>query len=252
MEENPDFFAHSHRRFSRILSPRQTREKSPLRDFPTSKSFFPKTFHAIIHAIDFFSYSLTKGVFMSQKTLEQIDEQIESAKLKLNANIRELVEIIVNDIPTFAQKHVRRAFIENVDRVENKTDAEIAEIKEKLGVFSHNLVEKYRAELLADENRWIGKDVPLDAGKTLDGNPFIAPILARIADDIRAFIESIDLLPLEMIYKTPAYFINGKYAPGMIEKYWAQLADLRSLEEEYAQIEHETRKNKLAQRWDEN
>ena len=53
---------------------------------------------------------------MSDKTLDQLDAQIATVRTKLDAQIRDLVEVIVNDIPTFAQKNVRRAFIERIPR----------------------------------------------------------------------------------------------------------------------------------------
>ena len=73
---------------------------------------------------------------MSDKTLDQLDAQIATVRTKLDAQIRDLVEVIVNDIPTFAQKNVRRAFIESVDQVEEKSDDEIADMKRKLSEFS--------------------------------------------------------------------------------------------------------------------
>ena len=79
---------------------------------------------------------------MSDKTLDQLDAQIATVRTKLDAQIRDLVEVIVNDIPTFAQKNVRRAFIESVDQVEEKSDDEIADMKRKLSEFSSELVKK--------------------------------------------------------------------------------------------------------------
>lgn len=189
---------------------------------------------------------------MSDKTLDQLDAQIATVRTKLDAQIRDLVEVIVNDIPTFAQKNVRRAFIESVDQVEEKSDDEIADMKRKLSEFSSELVKKYRTLLLDNLDAWIGPDVPLDTGKTLDANPAISQTLRTIATDVEAFIVELGITPLDIVYKTPAYFINGKYAPGMIEKYWAALADLRALEAEHAAAVRDAQKARMAQRWDEN
>ena len=146
----------------------------------------------------------------------------------------------------------RRAFIESVDQVEEKSDDEIADMKRKLSEFSSELVKKYRTLLLDNLDAWIGPDVPLDTGKTLDANPAISQTLRTIATDVEAFIVELGITPLDIVYKTPAYFINGKYAPGMIEKYWAALADLRALEAEHAAAVRDAKKARMAQRWDEN
>lgn len=189
---------------------------------------------------------------MSDKTLEQLDGQIATLRARLDAQIRDLVEVIVNDIPTFAQKNVRKSFIESVDQVEEKTDDEIAAMKRKLSEFSSGLIGKYRTLLLNDLEDWIGSDVPLDTGKTLDANSAVSQTLRAIATDVEAFIVELGITPLEIVYKTPAYFISGKYAPGMIEKYWAGLADLRALESERTAAVRDAKKARMAQRWDEN
>ena len=84
----------------------------------------------------------------------------------------------------------------------------------------------------------------------MDGNPSISPILAGIGTKITEFIRHEGLSEVEIQYKTPARFIDGKYPPGMIEKYWAQLANLRAAEEQRAELDMEARKARLAQRWD--
>ena len=188
---------------------------------------------------------------MSEKTLEQLDEEIESIKERLAAQIQEIVDIIVNDLPNYALKNIRRAFIEDVQFAEKMTDAELGEFKARIESFGRELSEGTRSALLEDMDKWWGKGVSLEsAGKTLDGNPSIAPILAGIGEKISEFIRHEGLSAVEIQYKTPARFIDGKYPPGMIEKYWAQLANLRSAEEQRAELDMEARKARLAQRWD--
>ena len=188
---------------------------------------------------------------MSEKTLEQLDEEIESIKERLAAQIQEIVDIIVNDLPGYALKNIRRAFIEDVQVSEKMTDAELTEFKARIAEFGKTLAEGTRSALLDNMDKWWGKDVFLEsAGKTLDGNPQIAPILAGIGVKITEFIRHEGLKEVEIQYKTPARFIDGKYPPGMIETYWAQLANLRSAEEQRSELDMEARKARLAQRWD--
>lgn len=188
---------------------------------------------------------------MSDKTLEQLDEQIESIKAKLQLQISEFVNLISNDLPDYALKQIRRAFIEDVDFSEQKSDAELAEFKEHVAAFGKKLAEDIRTSLLENMNDWWNSDISLDgAGKTLDGNTAIAAKLGIISERICEFIKNENIQPIEVIYKTPARFIDGKYPPGMIEKYWSQLAILRAAEDERAILDREARKARLAQRWD--
>ena len=188
---------------------------------------------------------------MSEKTLEQLDEEIESIKERLAAQIQEIVVIIVNDLPNYALKNIRRAFIEDVQFSEKMTDEELTAFKARIAEFGRILSEETRSALLENMDKWWGKDVYLEsAGKTLDGNLQIAPILNRIGEKITEFIQKEGLKEIEIQYKTPARFIDGKYPPGMIEKYWAQLANLRAAEEQRSELDMEARKARLAQRWD--
>lgn len=189
---------------------------------------------------------------MTEHTLEMLDEKVEFLKTKLNEQISELVEVIVGDIPAFTLRQIRRAFIEDVDFSEQKTDAELSEFKARVHAFGEQLATDVRASLLENPDLWRASDIDLaNAGKTLDGNTKIAEKFAVIPKRIAEFLVNEHIAPIEVVYKTPAYFINGKYTPGLIEKYWARLGELRAAEEERAVVDKEARKARLAQRWDE-
>ena len=188
---------------------------------------------------------------MSEKTLVELDEEIAGIKERLSGQISELVEIIVNDLPGYALKNIRRAFIEDVDFAESKSDAELTEFKARIGEFGTKLSEEIRTSLLENLEDWWGKDVSLDnAGKTLNGNAKIRAKLDVINVRLSDFMAKENLKAIDIHYTTPARFIEGKYPPGMIEKYWAQLGILRTAEAQRAELDLEARKARLAQRWD--
>lgn len=188
---------------------------------------------------------------MSDKTLEQLDEQIEAIKAKLQTQITELVDIIVNDLPDYALKNIRKAFIEDVDEAEKKSDEELKAFKGRVAEFGQTLKTDVRASLLDDMEIWWGADVSVDgAGKTLNGNQAVSSRLSVITERICAFIQDENLKPIDIEYHTPARFIDGKYPPGMIEKYWSQITILRAAEEERAELDREARKARVADRWD--
>lgn len=188
---------------------------------------------------------------MSESTIEQLDERIGQIKAKLQLQIEELVNIIANDLPDYALKHIRRAFIEDVEFAEKQSDAELAAFKAKVAEFGRKLSEDVRASLLENMDAWWGRGVSLEgASKTLDGNPAISAKLAVVSQRILDFLDAAHLQRVEVVYRTPARFIDGKYPPGMIEKYWAKLADLRAAEDERELLDREARKARIAQRWD--
>ena len=188
---------------------------------------------------------------MSDKTLEQLDEEIELIKSKLSAQIQDLVDVITNDLPDYALKNIRKAFIEDVDFAESKSDAELAEFKTRVSDFGKKLSSDVRASLLENMEDWWGPAVSCEnGGKKLDGNTAISAKLSVISQRIKDFLAAENLKPIEIVYNTPARFIDGKYPPAFIEKYWAQLANLRDAEAQRAELDLEARKARLAQRWD--
>lgn len=188
---------------------------------------------------------------MSDKTLEQLEEQMDAIKVKLQAQVQEIVDITCNDLPEYVLKNVRRAFIEDVEYGEKKSDRDLAEFKVRVRDFGQKLSQEVRTALLSDMDAWWSKSISLEgAGKTLEENAAIYAHLAVISDRVIAFLKSEQLAPIEVEYHTPARFINGKYLPGIIEKYWALLADLRAKEEEHEVLDREARKAHLAARWD--
>jgi hypothetical protein len=194
---------------------------------------------------------ISKEVFMEDKTLEQLDELLENHKSKLSAQILEIVDLITGDLPDFVLKTVRHAFIEDVNFSEQKSDEELSTFKKHVSEFGQSLSSELRQSLLADMNNWWGQQVSAEnSGKSLDGNTAIKNKLNTINQKIAEFIQSEHLQPVEINYKTPARFIEGKYLPGMVEKYWKQLQDLRAVEAKRAELDFEARKARLAQRWD--
>jgi len=188
---------------------------------------------------------------MSEHDLETLNREIEEAKAQLKPQIESICDVICNDLPNFILKQVRAAFIEDVKFAESKSDDELSALKVRIGEFGSSLKSQIRAKLVADMKAWWDESVSLErTGKTLEGNSNVWAVLSEIAPKISEFISNEGLTPLSITYATPARFIDGKYLPGMIEKYWAQLAALRALEEERIAVDNEARKTRQASRWD--
>ncbi len=188
---------------------------------------------------------------MSEHDLETLNREIEDAKVQLKPQIESICDVICNDLPNFVLKQVRAAFIDDVTYAESKSDSELSALKTRIAEFGNNLKAEIRSKLVADMETWWSATVSLErTGKTLEGNNGVWAVLSEIAPKISAFIAGEGMATLSITYATPARFIDGKYLPGMIEKYWAQLAALRALEEERIAVDNEARKTRQASRWD--
>lgn len=188
---------------------------------------------------------------MSDHMIETLDNEIVKTKAQLKPQIEAICDVIVNDLPNFVLKQVRNAFIEDVSFAESKKDEELVALKERIAAYGQSLASEVREKLLADMDAWWGAAVSVEkTGKTLEGNVAIWNILSQIEPRLSEFIANEGLKSVEIHYSTPARFIEGKYLPGMIEKYWAQMTALRALESERAEADQEARKTKQASRWD--
>lgn len=183
--------------------------------------------------------------------IETLDIEIEKSKAQLKPQIEAICDVIVNDLPNFVLKQVRAAFIEDVSFAESKKDEELVELKARIAAFGQTLSSDIHQRLLSDMDAWWGDAVSIEkTGKTLEGNDQIWNILSEIKPRLTQFIQGEGLVAVDFKYATPARFIEGKYLPGMIEKYWAQLTALKALQNERIEADREARKTKQATRWD--
>lgn len=188
---------------------------------------------------------------MADHVIETLDSEIEKTKSQLRPQIEAICDVIVNDLPNFVLKQIRTAFIEDVAFAESKNDAELVALKGRIAEFGKSLSDEIRSMLLADMNAWWGAEVSIEkTGKTLEGNDAVWKVLSQIEPRLNDFIWKEGIKAIEIHYTTPARFIEGKYLPGMIEKYWAQMTALRALENERAEADQEARKENQASRWD--
>ena len=185
------------------------------------------------------------------ETLDTLKNEIENARNQLKPQIEGICGIIAGDLPNFVLRQVRTAFIDDLEFAKSKSDDELRALKGRIADFGKSLADEVKVSLLSDMEQWWGKDVSLSqTGKTLDGNARVWQILSTIPKKIGDYIRKEGLVAPEIKYTTPARFIEGKYLPGMIEKYWVQLAALRALEDELHAAEIEAGKAEQASRWD--
>ena len=51
-------------------------------------------------------------------------------------------------------------------------------------------------------------------------------------------------------YRMPTWFINGKYLPGIAEKYWGLIAEIREIRVRIREVERDSQRETLRKRWD--
>lgn len=187
---------------------------------------------------------------MSEKAMNELNERRAVLLAQIERAVEQLCEVIQTDIVGFAIKAVRRAFIEDTHFAQSQSDEALKDFKARLHAFVQGLAQSCSERLRADMDLWLGEDVAASEGKTLEANARVWAILAEISPSIARFMHDAGLHGEIAQYKTPMYFIDGKFAPGIIEKYWASLASLRALDQEIEQDAAERLRDEQASRWD--
>ena len=186
-------------------------------------------------------------------TVDELRASHEDQKERLGSVIDELIEVIVSDINPFLEREMRKVFVASGDFGAGFDDDKVLEIKKKLADQAEELGDKLKAKL-GEQSLWIGEEVPSAEGKTLERNEMVWAELQSLSTTVVDTAKEIGFEEpdegWDIIYRTPTYFIDGVYAPGLIEKYWTQLQVMRQLEEEINEAEKELQKEQLAERWD--
>lgn len=169
--------------------------------------------------------------------------------LKLKA---EILPILADDLLRFPEREVRKRFVSSPEFAETLDDEAIAKMKEE--VSRRGLAMRDRVVALLDEDdRWLAGVDCAGPGKSLAENRRLWEPTSAAADLVREVLTAYGFpkpeeYPTE--YRMPTWFIGGKYLPGLAEKYWACVADVREARARIREVEEGLVRNSLGRRWD--
>ena len=190
---------------------------------------------------------------MSTDDTAHIGEKADAARKQLESLISEMHAVLAEDLPAFPAREGKKRFLDAAERATEITDDEIAALKTAL----REVAEKASAQVvdqLRARDPWLSEGAsPGGEARVLDGNPAVTEALGQVARATHEVLEQCGLASADepVCYRTPTWFIGGRYMPGLIEKYWKHLAQLQEIEKERAMSEREVERRSLAQRWEE-
>ncbi len=180
--------------------------------------------------------------------MNEMDAKIGRLETSLRAYGDEIAEIIAIDVPQYMLKMARKAFIEHVEFAEGMDDATLRFFKTKLQELGQQTAKSLR-DTLSEPKLWLNVENQ-SSGKTLEGNVEVAKELANISMALQHFLDSEGLAYELEPYHTPARFIEGKYLPGVIEKYWHTHLRYCELLSQKREQSIQDRRSIQAARWD--
>jgi hypothetical protein len=171
------------------------------------------------------------------------------AILKLAAEVR---EALAEDFLEFPSWEVRRRFVSDPAYAAAMKDEDIARLKEAVKARALAARDRVLADLEQPEPWLAGAQMEGNPGKSLAENPALWACTAPVAEAVRAVLVEFAFpgadAPVE--YRMPMRFIRKKYMPGLAEKYWALVADLREARARIRECEEGLVKEALGKRWD--
>ena len=179
--------------------------------------------------------------------------QLASARRHLGEVLGELRQVLREDLAAFPGREGKKRFVDSGDLGQGLSDEALGTLKRDLDAVASGVVQDVLAQLEAD-GPWLALSaLPESERSTLESAKAVTGLLASVAEAVEAVLERHGFPPelREVGYRTPTWFIGGRYMPGLIEKYWAWLAKVRELE---AALEEERRSDTvrdLARRWEE-
>jgi len=183
------------------------------------------------------------------KELKASEARAIQAVHKIAAEIR---PVLAEDLLRYPAREVRRRFVADPEFAGRLPDAAIAGMKDAVAARAARARDEIMARM-EEEAAWLAGVDAGGPGKSLAENEALwAP--TRLAAEVVAAALKEYGFPDDgeaPDYRMPTWFIGGKYLPGLAEKYWALMAEVREVRSRTGELEQKRVRDALAKRWDE-
>jgi hypothetical protein len=187
---------------------------------------------------------------MSQAEIEQLTQEQESLRDQVMKLAAEISDLITRDIQSFMSREARKRFIQEPAFAESVDDGRLKELKQAIRARATQLSEGIK-EALAAPALWLTQTPEPVRSKSLEPHAAIWAILQRIPESARELLAAFQFPEGEApVYAPPSYFIEGKYLPGLVERYWTLCAKHQELEVRLGSLSLEARRKQQGERWD--
>ncbi|MBM4394425.1 MAG: hypothetical protein FJ087_01890 [Deltaproteobacteria bacterium] len=182
------------------------------------------------------------------KELRAHEAKARAAILKLAAEVK---PVLAEDLVQYPGREVRKRFVADPEFAASLSDEKVAALKADLAARSAEVRDGIIAAM-DDPDLWVEAEGPTGAGKSLGENGRLWAPTRRAADLVAEVMGRHGFPKGEGApeYRMPTWFIGGRYLPGLAEKYWALVAEVRELRERAAELERTRVRETLGKRWD--
>jgi hypothetical protein len=192
---------------------------------------------------------------MAIDEFEDLDELESRLRVKLESIVADLITVFRTDLATYVEKSVRNRFVAGGDFAESLSDETLLSLKKSTAELGETVAHEISESLTGDMDFWFGPDVSEGEGKSFDAHTQLMERLQRVAEATEELLRGYGFPEDEgggygLTYSPPAYFVNGKYPPGLAENFWKYLAQLNEVRDSRRQQDLGRRKAVQRHRWD--
>jgi hypothetical protein len=173
---------------------------------------------------------------------------------KLRHDVREMLEVLRADVPSFFVREAKRRFVASPELAERFTDAQVAKIKKDVQAAGDQAaLELTRALEPASAWAWDARAPLPERHDTLDAHPRVSAALARIGGALAEVLAKSGFPDAESArdsYKLPSYFVAGRFMKSLVESYWRNLQEQVELARLIDESQNRERRERSSLKWD--
>jgi sugar-specific transcriptional regulator TrmB len=190
---------------------------------------------------------------MDQKIeIDELEKEIESVKARILKYSREVLQILDDDLKKFVEREIKKQFLRFPFFSESLSKDQIKAIKEEIKQKTQPVVERI-IDAMKNQDLWL-KGLEYEKGeKSLMENhdlwTRVSPVEELTMEMLRKykFPESENI---KIEYKQPTWFISSKFLPGIAEKYWKSIKEIKEILAKIEELKADRIKETLSKKWD--
>jgi hypothetical protein len=187
-------------------------------------------------------------------TEREIDEQIELRRQRFEHVVQDIRHLLRQDLENFVVRETRKVFLSQPDVAGAMSPEAILALRREAQAVGKAEAEAAVTKLGDIALWWTGEKLPRRDGDKSRDLSEVTAVWEAIHGVEAAFVAfmgrhgfRIDSAP---VYKAPAFFVGGRYMPGLNEHYWRILDEIRELHEQRVALAERVTRERLQALWD--
>ena len=192
----------------------------------------------------------------TQKELEKIRERLAVLDEKIKKDAREIIEVLRVDFPSYIEREIKRRFVNSPGFSEGLSDETIKQIKQGIAAQGEKVVQEV-IPALEDWEIWFPMEEEDLKSETNDlkDNPRVWGHIQKVGAYVYEIFQKHGFPGVEEsdyrdAYSLPTWFIAGRLIKSLVEAYWRNMHEYRSLNSVLTKLGEKEKKEHLAERWD--